>query len=95
MIKELYQDAVWLHGGAVGFDRQVKNYASKNNIPQEEYLPDYSKYKKAAPLRRNDEMIEACDLIVVCYDGRKSGGTYYTINKAMKKNKKIIYIASS
>jgi hypothetical protein len=80
---EKYRDfdptALWIHGGAEGFDTQVENFAKQNNIETEIYYPDYAKYGKYAPLERNLVMLKDCNLVVACFDGRKSGGTYFTI----------------
>ena len=39
---------------------------------------------KGAYLRRNDYMLNGADLFVAFTDGRQSGGTWYTINRAEK-----------
>ncbi len=40
-------------GGAIGVDSYAKDYAMRNGIPLLEFLPDYKKYKKQAPILRN------------------------------------------
>jgi pimeloyl-ACP methyl ester carboxylesterase len=87
-----YPGCVFVHGGAAGFDAQVNDFANKNLIPLRKYLPDYRRFGKSAPLKRNDEMLDACDILVAAYDGRKSGGTFYTVNKAKNCGKKIILL---
>lgn len=87
-IAEKYPFAVWIHGGAAGFDSQISSYATLHNIPQITIKPDYSK-GRAAPLIRNREIIDRCDILFACYDGRKTGGTLYTIEYAKKKHKAI------
>jgi len=89
---KLPHDALWIHGGAVGFDTQVQEYALDHNISTTILRPDYTKYGTRAPLVRNDEMLEVCDEVVAFYDGRKSGGTFYTVEKAKKLSKQITYI---
>lgn len=79
----------WVHGGAIGFDSQVARFARKNNIKQIVVRPDYSN-GRAAPLIRNRTIVDMCRIIFACYDGRKSGGTYYTINYAQKSGKQIV-----
>ncbi|GEM_PF-2799099 len=54
--------------------------------------PDYARLGRSAPLRRNDDMLSLCDLVVACYDGRQSGGTFYTVNKARALGKQVILI---
>lgn len=87
-IAEKYPLSVWIHGGASGFDSQVSLYATLHNIPQIVIRPDYSK-GRAAPLIRNREIIDRCDILFACYDGRKTGGTFYTIKYAQKKYKPV------
>lgn len=77
-----------ISGGAKGIDNCAKLYAQKHAIEYIEILPEYEKYGKAAPLKRNDAIIECSDLIIAYWDG-KSKGTEYTIKKCKKLNKKI------
>jgi hypothetical protein len=87
----LYGDCNWIHGGAVGFDSQVENIAIKNGIKTTIYKPNYKDNPaKIAPLIRNKEMLSVCDIVIACYDGRKQGGTYFTVKEARKLSKKII-----
>lgn len=92
-----YPDAKWIHGGAkTGFDKQVHDHILRNqpNIPFEVYKPDYNLYPpKVAPIMRNHKMIDLMpDFLVACWDGRKKGGTYDTIEYAKTKGIKIIYL---
>ena len=73
-------------GGARGVDTCAKNYAVRNNIKLTEFLPEYDKYGKIAPLLRNNEIIEYADMVLAFWDG-KSRGTYYVINKCKELNK--------
>lgn len=87
-----YAGATWLHGGAKGFDTQVDVFARVHSIPAQVYLPDYEKYGRGAPLVRDREIVDNCDMLVALYDGRKTGGTAYTVNYAIKKHKPILYL---
>ena len=40
---------------------------------------------------RDQYMIDHCDVLLAIWDGNKSGGVWYTIRKAQKAGKKIIY----
>lgn len=40
-------------GGAIGIDRCAKEYAIRNNITLREFLPEYNKFGRSAPLKRN------------------------------------------
>lgn len=75
-----------VHGGAAGFDQQAAAIAQEMGIATRAILPDYSEHGRAAPLIRNRQIVEQCNQIIACYDGRKSGGTYYTINYAHKRH---------
>ena len=44
-------------GGAIGIDRCAKEYAIRNNITLREFLPEYNKFGRSAPLKRN----------IICY----------------------------
>lgn len=78
-------------GGAKGIDTLAENYADKNKISKLVLRPLYNKFGKAAPLKRNDEMIKIADTVLVIWDG-KSRGTKYTIEHAKKENKKVILV---
>jgi nucleoside 2-deoxyribosyltransferase len=78
-----------IHGGACGFDTSAGNCATKMGVPVIQYLPNYRKYGSGATFMRNRAMIELCDAVVACYDGRETGGTFYTIRYARELNKPI------
>lgn len=80
-----------ISGGAKGIDTCAKRYALKYGIRFIEILPDYAKYGKSAPLKRNDIIIEMADAVLAIWDGR-SAGTKYVINKCRKTNKSITII---
>lgn len=73
-------------GGARGIDTQAREYAVANSIKLTEFLPEYSKYKKAAPLKRNIEIIEYADEVIAFWDG-KSRGTKFVIDTCNKIGK--------
>ncbi len=75
-------------GGAVGIDRCAREFARSNNIKLVEFLPEYSKFGRSAPLKRNLQIINYCDCIIAFWDG-KSRGTNFTIENALKKKKKV------
>jgi hypothetical protein len=90
MIAGLYEGAIWLHGGAIGFDTQVENFAKANGIETRVVTPNYKLYgSKQAPLVRDCQMVEMADLVVACYDGRRNGGTAYTLRYARSEGKKV------
>lgn len=88
-----YGKIMIVSGGAEGFDLLIENWCINNNVILKTIRPDYNKnFYKQAPLERNKIMVDMCDFVLAYYDGRKTGGTYYTINYARKKNKQIMFI---
>lgn len=82
-------------GGAKGVDQSAKEYANKNDIALKEFLPEYEKYGRRAPLVRNDLIVDYADVVLAFWNG-KSTGTKYVIEKCKAKNKKVrIFIPAS
>lgn len=82
-------------GGAKGIDLCAQNYAHKKRIPLTEFLPEYEKYSRAAPIKRNIKIVEYSDCVVAFWDG-KSRGTKYVIDYCKKIGKKIcVHIINS
>ena len=93
-IHTLYPDAVWVHGGAEGFDTQVDQYAKEHGITVEVIRPEYDKFPDhVAPLLRNEDIVNGTDLLIACYDGRKTGGTRYTVEYAKRQGKPVKYLS--
>lgn len=78
-------------GGAIGVDETAVEAAKTLGIPYKEFLPDYITYHLAAPIMRNDKIVEYCDELVAFWDGT-SKGTRYTINRAKWQGKKVTII---
>lgn len=78
-------------GGAIGVDTLAEEWARRNNIRTIIIKPNYEKYKKYAPLKRNHEIVNECDEIIAFWDGR-SKGTYYTMQLAQKEEKKLTIV---
>ncbi|MBQ8683889.1 MAG: DUF2493 domain-containing protein [Clostridia bacterium] len=76
-------------GGAKGIDSCAKNYALVHGIKLTEFLPDYRRYGRfAAPLKRNETIVDYADRVVALWDG-VSRGTLSTINYARKAGKSL------
>ena len=71
-------------GGARGVDTCAREYALANKIKLTEFLPEYDKYGRGAPLRRNITIIEYADLVLAFWDG-SSHGTKYVIDNCKKR----------
>ncbi len=72
-----------ISGGAKGVDTCARNYALSHGIKITEYLPEYKKYGRAAPLKRNIIIIQNADLVLAFWDG-KSKGTKFVIDSCEK-----------
>lgn len=75
-------------GGANGVDILAEEWAKKHNIEFVAYLPDYKHYGKRAPLVRDEEMVNFCDVVIAFWNGY-STGTLYTCNYAKKMGRKV------
>lgn len=75
-------------GGARGADTYAREFAQKHNLTLIEFLPEYDKYGKVAPLVRNKLIVDNCDCVLAFWDG-KSRGTKFTLDYAKEKNKPI------
>ena len=73
-------------GGARGIDTSAREYALKNNIKLKEFLPEYEKYGRSAPLKRNMQIIDYADMVLAFWDG-KSKGTKFVIDSCKKMGK--------
>lgn len=71
-------------GGAKGIDNCAKDFAIAHNIKLTEFLPNYRRYGKGAPLKRNLQIIDYADEVLAFWDG-KSKGTKYVIDNCNKK----------
>ncbi len=78
-----------ISGGARGVDSLAREYAQQHDIPLTEIHPDYARYSRGAPLRRNLEIIARADLVIALWDG-KSSGTAQVIAECRKQGKPVI-----
>ena len=72
-------------GGAIGVDRSARNYAKTHNIKLKEFLPEYERYGRSAPLKRNLQIIDYADEVIAFWDGM-SHGTRFVIENCKRKN---------
>lgn len=78
-------------GGAKGIDSQAAEYARQNGLTLTEFLPDYARYGRGAPLKRNEQIAEYADAALAFWDG-KSKGTKYTISLFEKLGKRVVVV---
>lgn len=69
-----------ISGGARGVDTSAREYALSHNILLSEFLPDYKKYGRSAPLKRNLAIIERADVVLAFWDGSSSGTRFVIEN---------------
>lgn len=82
-------------GGAKGIDTCAREYAVKHGIKLTEFLPEYKVYGRAAPIMRNQQIVDYADIVIAFWDG-KSRGTQNVINTCKKKNKKVtVYVVDA
>ncbi len=75
-------------GGAKGIDTCARKYALANGLKLTEFLPDYKRYGRGAPLKRNLQIIDYADCVLAFWDGQ-SRGTKFVIEHCKAQNKPI------
>lgn len=80
-----------ISGGACGVDSLAEEYADLHRISKYIFRPCYNIYGRAAPIRRNEQMVDFSDAVLIIWDGQ-SKGTKYTLEYAKKKNKVITVV---
>ena len=75
-------------GGAQGIDACAREYALTNGLKLTEFLPEYERYGRNAPLKRNRAIVDYADMVIAFWDGR-SRGTKYVIGHCASKHKSL------
>ena len=78
-------------GGAKGVDALAAQYAKENGLLLTEFLPDYTRYKRAAPLKRNEQIASYADAVLAFWD-KRSRGTLHTISLFEREGKPVTLI---
>lgn len=73
-------------GGAAGVDFCAAKYAEENGLKLTEFLPEYKRYGRAAPIVRNKKIVDYADKIIVFWN-ESSKGTRSVIQYAKKIGK--------
>ena len=92
-IRETQKIELIVSGGAKGADTLAKKYAALNHIPLMEFLPDYERYGRGAPLQRNTLIVQNANW-VLAFVTASSKGTWDTIRKAENAGKRVIIVRS-
>lgn len=78
-------------GGARGVDRCAEAYAAEKGLPITVFRPDYARYRRGAPLKRNKQIADYADLILAFWDG-ESRGTLQTVEYARSQGKEVLLV---
>ncbi len=60
-------------GGARGIDTCAAEYARAHGLLLTEFLPQYEKYGRAAPIIRNRQIVDFADAVIAFWDGTSVG----------------------
>lgn len=67
-------------GGAKGVDICAREYALSHNLKLTEFLPEYQRYGRFAPLKRNLQIIQYADQVLAFWDGASQGTKFIIEN---------------
>ena len=73
-------------GGAAGIDTCAAAYARAHRLPLKVFLPEYEKYGRSAPIRRNIQIVNYADCVLAFWDG-SSRGTKFVIDYCKRTGK--------
>ena len=78
-------------GGAMGVDSLAREYARDKGIKLTEFLPDYRRYGRGAPLKRNESIADYADKALAFWNG-SSKGTSYTVKLFRSLGKRVTLV---
>ena len=78
--REKYADMVLVHGGGPGVEKIAASWAERNGVHQVVCKPDWDRHGRAAPFRRNDDLLNLLPKGVIAFPG--SGITENLVDKA-------------
>ena len=79
-VRTKYGDMVLVHGGGLGVERIAQRWAERNGVHQVVCKPDWDRHGRAAPFRRNDELLNLLPKGVIAFEG--SGITENLVERA-------------
>ena len=69
-VRAKHPDMVLLHGGSPkGAERIAACWADNRKVPQIAFKPDWTRHAKAAPFKRNDQMLDILPIGVIAFPG--------------------------
>ena len=90
--REKYGDMVLLHGGGPGVEKIAASWADARGVHQLVCRPDWNAHGKAAPFRRNDELLNFLPKGVIAFPG--SGITGNLVDKARQLGIPVMNVAA-
>ena len=75
-----------ISGGASGVDSLAEQYADLHRFSKYIVRPRYDLYGRAAPIKRNEQMVNIADAVLIVWDGN-SKGTKYIIDYSKRIGK--------
>lgn len=79
-------------GTAKGVDRFGERYANYNDIPIKRFPANWEKHGKSAGYKRNVEMAEYADAVIVIWDGKSKGAKHMIDIALSHKLLTLVYI---
>ena len=79
-VRAKYADMVLVHGGGPGVEKIAAQWAEHNGVHQIVCRPDWNRHGRAAPFRRNDELLNLLPKGLIAFPG--SGITGNLVDKA-------------
>ena len=80
-----------ISGGANGIDTLAEQYADVHRLSKYIIRPRYDLYGRAAPLKRNEKMVDIADAVLIIWDGH-SNGAQHTLKYTKKLKKPLTLI---
>ncbi len=78
-----YADLVLVHGGGPGVEKIAAQWAERNGVHQVVCKPDWQRHGRAAPFRRNDDLLDLLPKGVIAFPG--GGITGNLVDKARQR----------
>ena len=75
-----YADMILVHGGGPGVEKIAASWAERNGVHQIVCKPDWDRHGRAAPFRRNEELLNLLPKGVIAFPG--SGITENLVDRA-------------
>lgn len=65
--------SVIVSGGAVGVDRCAREFARRHGLEYREFLPEYGKFGRRAPVVRDQLIVDDSEFLLAFHDGVSRG----------------------